>query len=273
MKLVEQADHFDPNPEAPGGNRAWLYAHTGDRWNAAPALPAGNRQGPVILLVHGQPGSGRFWGALPGHLSRLAPVYSYDRPGWGVHRAAPGDLRYNAQWLCAVADVLGGRLTVVGYSYGAAVALEAIAVGCKAIDGLVLVAPAANGLAVGPLDRAFEPSWISSATAHAAAWGASGRLPPRLERVLLAAHSLAVESGALRGDLIRLRTGATAAVPVAIVAGLADRTVPPTSVSALASALGTERVRWSSTSGHLLPLRRPRLVAEAAASVIRAVHG
>ena len=272
MSLVEEADQWDSKSAAVVAESPWLYAYKGDSWSAAPTLPSRNGQGMAILMVHGQPGSGRLWGALPGHLSRLGPVYSYDRPGWGAHRALPGDLRYNAQCLCAVAAALGGHVLVVGYSYGAAVALEAVAIGCKAIDGLVLAAPAANGLAVGPLDRAFEPSWISKATAHAAAWGASGRLPSSLERALIGAHSLAVESGSLRGDLNRLRTAEAAAVPVAIVAGLADRTVPPTSVSVLASALGAEQVRWSSTSGHLLPLRRPRLVAEAVASVMRSAH-
>lgn len=273
MSLVEEADQWDADPAVPGSVGTWLYGYRGNHWESCPQPSAGNRGDAVILLVHGQPGSGRLWGALPAHLDRLGQVYSYDRPGWGAHRTAPGDLRYNARCLCAVADALGGQVLVVGYSYGAAVALEAIAIGCAAIQGLVLAAPAANELAVGPLDRAFEPAWISNSTARAAAWGASGRLPARLERALLGAHSLAVESGSLRGDLRSLRNSAAASVPIAIVAGLADRTVPPSSVSLLASALGTEQVRWSSTSGHLLPLRRPRLVAEAAAWVLRSGRG
>ncbi|MDA8115910.1 MAG: alpha/beta hydrolase [Actinomycetota bacterium] len=273
MSLVEEADQGDTDPAAPSGVGTWLYCYTDDHWESCSQLSAGDGTDPAILLVHGQPGSGRLWGALPAHLARLGKVYSYDRPGWGAHRTSPGDLRYNARWLCAIADALGGRVVVVGYSYGAAVALEAIAIGCSAIQGLVLVAPAANELAVGPLDRAFEPAWISNSTARAAAWGASGRLPGRLERALLSAHSLAVESGSLRGDLNGLRNSAAASVPVAIVAGLADRTVPPSSVSLLASALGAEEVRWSSTSGHLLPLRRPRLVAESTAWVLRSVRG
>ncbi|MDA8262993.1 MAG: alpha/beta hydrolase [Actinomycetota bacterium] len=269
---MEGAGEWEPTVQSgPGEVSPWVYAYRGGRWSVATAPAADKSAQPAVLLVHGQPGSGHLWGALPDHLSRFGGVYSYDRPGWGANRSDPGDLILNAECLCSVAEGLGGPVVVVGYSYGAAVALEALSLGCAAIAALVLVAPAANALAIGPLDRAFEPPWIARVTGRAAVLAAVGRLPARASRILFAAHSLAVESGTLREDLSRLRASPVAGVPIAVVAGLADRTVPPSSVSLLASATGAEPVRWSDTSGHLLPLRRPRLVAQAVASVIRGI--
>ena len=267
---MEEADESEPAvASGPAEVHAWVYAYRGGRWSTVPGPTTPKLGDPAILLVHGQPGSGHLWGALPDHLSHFGRVFSYDRPGWGAHKSSPGDLGRNAECLCSVAEGLGGPVVVVGYSYGAAVALDAVARGCAAVAALVLVSPAANGLAIGPLDRAFEPPWIARISGHAVALARAARFPSRFTGVLFAVHSLAVESGTLRRDLSRLRPSAGAAIPTAIVAGLADRTVPPSSVSQLASAIGAERVRWSDTSGHLLPLWRPRLVAQAVASVMR----
>lgn len=95
-------------------------------------------EGPVVALVHGANGTTHdFPDELVHDLARDHTVLGLDRPGhgWSEAPAGPLGLEENARALCALLRAQGARdATIVGHSYGAAVALRA------AIDAPELVA-------------------------------------------------------------------------------------------------------------------------------------
>lgn len=224
---------------------------------------------PAVLLVHGQPGSGSFWGPLPRALHRIGQIYSYDRPGWGQSEAEVGGLGTNVEHLDKVVSTFGERAPVlVGYSYGAAVVLDWIAerapVGVKAL----LVSPAANPLAYGPMDRLFEFELAGSAISLLASGTLRRALRDSAHARIRYARSLLAESNTLLADLTRVRTSPCRDAAVAIVSGLADRVVSPRSVASLAKELNLDDVSWCADAGHLLVWTNPGAIAGALTKLI-----
>ena len=79
---------------------------------------------PPVLLLHGQPGGARDWDQVVQALDHRVPTIVVDRPGWDGH-SAPRDLPGNAAATLAALDARGaGRATVVGHSFGGAIALH-----------------------------------------------------------------------------------------------------------------------------------------------------
>lgn len=102
-------------------------------------------QGPVVALVHGANGT---WHDFPPELLRdLArdhTVLALDRPGHGWSEAPDGPLGLaeNAAALIALLAAKGARqATVVGHSYGAAVALRAAIEAPELVGHVVAVTP------------------------------------------------------------------------------------------------------------------------------------
>jgi pimeloyl-ACP methyl ester carboxylesterase len=100
--------------------------------------------GPVVVLVHGLPGSAYDWRVLAPELAgRGRRAIAYGRVGYG--RSDPRrDGRYtpeaNAEELLALLEKLDARdATVVGWSYGGVTAILAAAADASRIDRLVLV--------------------------------------------------------------------------------------------------------------------------------------
>jgi pimeloyl-ACP methyl ester carboxylesterase len=112
--------------------------------------------GPPVVLVHGLPGSAYDWAAQGEALaSRGFRVYAYDRVGYGHSDPRPdGDFSVAANAL----DLLGllesqdlRDATVVGWSYGGPVSIEAAGRDASRIGRLVLVGSG------GPTDEADKP--------------------------------------------------------------------------------------------------------------------
>src|ERR1039458_4112640 len=82
--------------------------------------------GPVVVLVHGQPGAGGDWAALADLLSGDHRVLAPDRPGWGSDGRAAMGIAANADVLEELLEAAGAEspVTVVGHSLGGGVALE-----------------------------------------------------------------------------------------------------------------------------------------------------
>jgi pimeloyl-ACP methyl ester carboxylesterase len=95
--------------------------------------------GPAILGVHGISSSRRDFARLGEALASTHRVFAYDQRGHGdAESDAPLDLDLLARDLRAVADSVGAITTVVGHSWGGAVALVG---GPKLARSLVLVDP------------------------------------------------------------------------------------------------------------------------------------
>ena len=84
-------------------------------------------QGPVIVLVHGSPGTSRAWQPVSERLAARFRVISPNLPGYGgTTRPAgegPGDSSYAAGLIEALIAQVGPPVVLAGHSYGGAVAL------------------------------------------------------------------------------------------------------------------------------------------------------
>jgi pimeloyl-ACP methyl ester carboxylesterase len=177
------------------------------------------------------------------------------------------------------------RATIVGHSFGAAVA-AALAVREPArVARLVLVAPAANTASLYRIDH-----WLAAPTfgalAGVAMLGALGGalvVPPLRGRIAGAAgiderylglagrrllspatwRAFAFEQRALVAELPALeRRLPEITAPTTIVGGTADRVVPSASIKQLATQIPSAELRWLPDAGHLVPQQRGSALAE-----------
>lgn len=98
-------------------------------------------QGPPLLLVHGTTADHSRWDGIKAHLGQQFTVHAMDRRGRGESTDAEEyDLQREAEDVAGVVDRIGGRVAVLGHSYGAVCALEG-ALLTSGIDRLVLYEP------------------------------------------------------------------------------------------------------------------------------------
>jgi pimeloyl-ACP methyl ester carboxylesterase len=249
---------------------------------SATALPPRSE---TVLLLHGQPGGARDWDGVIGALDGRVDTIAADRPGWDG-RSAPRDLAGNAAAALAVLDARGAaRATVVGHSFGAAVAAWLGAEHPERVGSLVLLAPAANRASLQWMDRwlaapvagpvlsaaAMAGPGLAVAGPHLRRWLASRsglggdylEAAGRMLRRPSAWRSFTVEQRALIAQLPALESRlARIAAPATIVIGSTDRVVPPSSAKLLATQIPRAQLAPIRGAGHLLALRHPGRVAE-----------
>ena len=252
-------------------------------------------QGPAVVLLHGQPGTGADWNAvvplLAGEFTTVVP----DRLGWGRTGGAAGGFAANAAAVVALIDRLEiERAVLAAHSWGGGVALHLAATAPDRVVGLVLAASVRPGARLGAIDRALARRPIGDLAA-ALAFEATGRLlgmhpiaalvDRRLrgpERVALASltrrgqstpawRSFAVEQRALLEELpALLPVLAGIRGPTEVLTGSADRVVPAAESRALAAGIPGAHLTVLSGAGHLLPHEHPAAIA---AAVTRASAG
>lgn len=250
--------------------------------------------GPVVVLVHGQPGAGADWVALANLLSGDHRVLAPDRPGWGSDARGAMGIAANAVVLEELLDDAGAGspVTVVGHSLGGGVALElalkhpervgalvlvgsvGVAESLSGFDRLLAVPLLGNGIlraGVATLRRALiaathlsehhpgvrVANMVSVLPTVQAAIGTDGRpiVGRSRQSFLVEQRALLAETPELERSLCRI------AVPTAVVTGASDHVVPVSAARSLAGRVpGAELVVIA--GGHLLPFDQPEKIAE-----------
>jgi pimeloyl-ACP methyl ester carboxylesterase len=238
-----------------------------------------------VLLLHGQPGAAGDWERLRAAVSERVRTIAVDRPGWDG-RSAVTDLSGNARAaLRALDGACAARATVVGHSLGAAVAAWLAGSAPERVGRLVLVAPAANVDALGPVDFLLAApviGWLASVGAMAGGGLALGAPPVRRwvaeataldERYLRAAARMLRAPAAWRAfvreqrflvrDLPALeRRLSRISAPTMIVAGTGDHVVPLGAARRLATQIPGAELVEIERAGHLVHVQHADRLAE-----------
>ena len=249
--------------------------------------------GPVVLALHGQPGSAADWARLIPLLRDRCTVITPDRLGYGRTGGRAGGFRANAASIIELLDRLEiARAVVVGHSWGGGAALATAQMAPERVAGLVLVASVSPGESVSFVDRILAVPAVGTVFARLAI-GAAGRVltypsvramvedrvgEPAAESVAQAwrqgglPRSFAIEQRALVDELSELVLEDISA-PAAVIIGTADRIVSPAAGERLATALSGAEVIRVQGAGHLLPFDHPDVVARAVDLVLARARG
>ncbi|MCX8005966.1 MAG: alpha/beta fold hydrolase [Burkholderiaceae bacterium] len=252
--------------------------------------------GPPLLLLHGTGASSHSWAPLLTLLARRFTVVAPDLPGHAFSSALPGAPSLPAL-AAAVAQLLQALRVepalALGHSAGAAILLRLAAdraLAARVVLGVnaallpfagpcgALFAPLAKLLALNPLvPRLF--AWQAGSEAavrrlldstgsriDAVSFGFYARLLRQPAHVAGALSMMANwDLAPLQRDLPRV------ALPVWLIVGLADRTVPPAQADAVAARLPAARVVRLPGLGHLAHEENPPAVARIVLRAARAV--
>ena len=238
-----------------------------------------------VLLLHGQPGIARDWDRVLGALAGRVQAIALDRPGWDGRRA-PRDLPGNVAAALEVLDARGvGRATIVGHSFGAAVAAWLAADHPERVGALVLLAPAVNVASLQWIDRWLGAPvlgpWLSAAAVLGPGAALSAARVRRslgerfsvpddylvaIGRVLRrpsARRTFLVEQRAMLSQLPTLESALSRiTAPTTIMIGSADRVVPGSSAKVLAGQIAGSSLVPVKGAGHLLAMQHAQQVAE-----------
>jgi 3-oxoadipate enol-lactonase/4-carboxymuconolactone decarboxylase len=244
---------------------------------------------PVVVLLHGQPGTAGDWYRVVPLLSTDHRVIAVDRPGYTGDPALARDWSGNADALLAMLDGLGiGKVVVVGASWAGGVAIELAVRAPERLHGIVFAASVGGGGAITLFDRlaAVRPllaigarvaQHASSSLAAPLSRAAGSRLDE--EAVREARLSIAVwrerrvwtaaaleQRFLVRDDELLRAMVPCADIPTVVVQGTRDITLPPRAGIELAAALPNARL-IEVPAGHMLSLEEPGTLAAAVRSL------
>ena len=136
-------------------------------------------EGPVAVLLHGQPGGPADWSAVIEELRGRMRLVVPDRPGYGrTGRPALG-FDGNATALIQLLDRLNiERAVIAGHSWATGVGLAAAIRFPDRVQALVLAAPVSPALPAGAIDRALAHPTLGPPMTRAGFWFAGLGLSP-----------------------------------------------------------------------------------------------
>ncbi len=279
-------DFTQDGPAWPHHARSRLVEAAGLRWHVQ-AWPRPPGAGQDVLLLHGTGASTHSWRDVAPRLAGHVGVWALDLPGHAFSAPAPpglGSLPGMAGGIRALLEALGVAPSwIVGHSAGAAIGVQMALDAPRGLRGIVSL----NGALV-PLDGMhfafFSPLArllaLNPLVPRAVAWhGAHGGLAARLlastgsaldEEGQALYHRLVSDPAHVQGALAMMarwdlhaleRRLPELAVPLHLVTGSGDRTVPPADAARVQA-----RVRgasWTSLNGlgHLAHEERPAEVS------------
>jgi pimeloyl-ACP methyl ester carboxylesterase len=237
--------------------------------------------GDPLVLVHGIATDRSIWDLVVGELARGRRVITLDVPGFGESEPAGDefDLREVAgQIVAGLADEgISGPFDLVGHSLGGGISIVLAATHPQLVRRLVLVAPA--GLR--PFPAAVSNLLAASADAVLAArrgaapladtwWGRrlllaltaadAADLPPTLARQMIEASAAAKRTAPALATITSADLRFTLAhtqMPLGVIWGEADRTVPIRALDDLLQARPDAEVVRISDAGHVPMIERP----------------
>jgi magnesium chelatase accessory protein len=259
----------------------------GLRWHVQQFGPPAEAA-PVLLLIHGTGGSLHSWRSLAPLLANHFHVVALDLPGHGFSSAAPArqmSLPGMARALAALLQALGlAPALVVGHSAGAAIAARLVLDGAITPRGLIglnaamLPLRGLPGLVFAPVARLLSGSrWVPrlfagrahdrAAVARLIAGTGSTLDAEGLELYARLMRNPGHVGGALdmmaNWDLVALRTELPRlGVPLVLVTGGNDRTLPPDQALQVAARVPGARVVDLPGLGHLAHEERPEQLAD-----------
>ncbi|HXH20193.1 MAG TPA: alpha/beta hydrolase [Chitinophagales bacterium] len=228
-------------------------------------VAAGADSLPLVMLVHGSPGSWRDFqdNLADKELTLKARLVAIDRPGYGASsgRAAVTSLQLQA---AALSDYLkanypGRKAIWVGHSYGGAVIARIAMDHPQVVSGIIFLAAS--------LDPQLErKKWFN----ELASWKVIRWLLPQ---ILVTSNR---EIIALKQELERmLPLWQTIAVPVTIIQGTADRLVSPGNAAFTQRVLTNTNqleVQMIDRQGHLIPWQRAEVIRDAIEKLLAITH-
>lgn len=234
-------------------------------------------QGPALVLVHGITADASRWETVLPLLHPQATVYAMDRRGRGASGDGAGysiadEAADVAAVVNAIADATGDPVDVLGHSYGAICALEAMLTTTQVRRLVLYEAPAARATPLGLNDRLTllleqgRPEQVVIAALRDLAGmsanqiGLAKSLPSWPHRVA-AAHTVVREVHALatyRPDTGRF---AELRVPTLLLAGADSPPDQAQATAALAAELPEAHIVTMAGQGHIAMLTAPELFA------------
>ncbi|HEX4433136.1 MAG TPA: alpha/beta hydrolase [Frankiaceae bacterium] len=247
---------------------------------------------PVVVLLHGQPGTAGDWYRVVPLLSTDHRVIAVDRPGYSGDPRLARDWAGNADSLLAMLDELGiDKCALVAASWAGGIAIDLAVRVPERLHGIVFAASVGGGGAITLFDRlaAMRPLLaIGARVAQHAAVSLAGPLSraagSRLDEEATREARLAIavwrerrvwtaaaleQRYLVRDDELLRATVPYADVPAVVVQGTRDITLPPRAGVELAAALPRARL-VEVPAGHMLSLEEPVTLAAAVRSLTAA---
>lgn len=249
-------------------------------------------QGPPVVLLHGQPGTGSSWGPLLELLAVDHHVLAPDRPGYGETPGEASGLSGNAE---AVAEFIRARChgpaIVVAHSWSGGAAVLLADRYPALVAKLVLVGAACTPDSLTRLDRWLTVPALGDALTVVGLAGIAGVLPrvrPLVryaparvrrqievalpDRTVVGAHpgargrhrrTFMIEQRSLVDDLTAVvAVLGSLTVPVEVVSGEWDLVVPPRAAATLARAIPGATLTMIREAGHFVARDAPRSLVD-----------
>jgi pimeloyl-ACP methyl ester carboxylesterase len=247
------------------------------------------REAPVVVLLHGQPGTAGDWYRVVSLLSTDHRVIAVDRPGYAGNPLLARDWAGNGEALLCMLDDLGiSKCVLVAASWAGGVAVDIAARAPQRLHGVVFAASVGGGGAITLFDRLAALRPLLAIGARVAQHAASSLAAPLSraagshldeEAIREARLSIAIwrerrvwtaaaleQRYLIRDDELLRATVPHVEVPCVVVQGSRDITLPPRAGVELAAALPDARL-VEVRAGHMLPLEEPGTLAAAVRSL------
>lgn len=211
----------------------------------------------LVVLIHGQPGTAQDFGEVIERIPRNIRVEAYDRPGWGDSPLRATTLANNARSLMSFAQSKGfSKLILVGYSYGAAVALRAAIDFSNQIAAMVLIAPVGGVGSISVVDY-----FLAKAGSFFRRISMYSHWPDKVQARTKPLVSFQIEQELLHQDLTQMSDQIELVdIPTVLVVGADDFFNPLSGTLALYDMLQNSQIRLIPGVGHMVLIQSPETV-------------